>query len=577
MTIATIAPADLKLSPLNVRKSKRQHIEALADDIAAHGIIHNLVAYKHGKGYAVVAGGRRLEAIRLLQKQGRLPDDFTVPVSIRPKKEAVELSLAENQSRDDMHPADAIEAYGRLAADGLASDDIAARFGVTPAHVNRILSLAGLHPDVRAALANDEIGLDAAKAYTLTDDHERQLRLFGEFGNSAHMVRKTLTDDKIATGSALFDLVPLADYIEAGGTITRDLFSGDEGGFADNADLVWSLVQQRLEKVREEWLADGWPEVEIVERQPDNFYSLNHLRPQGLRDLTDDETTRVAELERVADSITDADPEAEPWNNADLQAIDDDLGKIEQSRRHYTDEQKADARVIIFLGYNGALTVQPVGLRKVTRAKKTDGAKPERFSRKLTEAIHRIKLLAVREAVASNPDVAFDLMLASLIEDRLAYGVNSPLALRTNAVSVQVDADVLAGAAMIDVEERADKALATIEREQLLDLLTAMETAAKRELFAGLIATLIDQSSTLPDDILARLDIDMATKWRPDAVFFARMTKSALLDLLREECGEAAADNCRKLAKGNLAEEVARRLAKTGWLPPSLRTEMSSK
>lgn len=577
MTIATIAPADLKLSPLNVRKSKRQHIEALADDIAAHGIIHNLVAYKHGKGYAVVAGGRRLEAIRLLQKQGRLPDDFTVPVSIRPKKEAVELSLAENQSRDDMHPADAIEAYGRLAADGLASDDIAARFGVTPAHVNRILSLAGLHPDVRAALANDEIGLDAAKAYTLTDDHERQLRLFGEFGSSTHMVRKALTDDKIATGSALFDLVPLADYIEAGGTITRDLFSGDEGGFADNVDLVWSLVQQRLEKVREEWLADGWPEVEIVERQPDNFYSLNHLRPQGLRDLTDDETTRVAELERVADSITDADPEAEPWNNADLQAIDDDLGKIEQSRRHYTDEQKADARVIIFLGYNGALTVQPVGLRKVTRAKKTDGAKPERFSRKLTEAIHRIKLLAVREAVASNPDVAFDLMLASLIEDRLAYGVNSPLALRTNAVSVQVDADVLAGAAMIDVEERADKALATIEREQLLDLLTAMETAAKRELFAGLIATLIDQSSTLPDDILARLDIDMATKWRPDAVFFARMTKSALLDLLREECGEAAADNCRKLAKGNLAEEVARRLAKTGWLPPSLRTEMSSK
>jgi len=334
MTITTIALSDLKLSPLNVRKSKRQHIEALADDIAAHGIIHNLVAYKNGKGYAVVAGGRRLEAIRLLQKQGRLPDDFAVPVSIRPKKEAVELSLAENQSRDDMHPADAIEAYGKLAADGLASDDIAARFGVTPAHVNRILSLAHLHPDIRAALAKDDIGLDAAKAYTLTDDQERQLRLFGEFGNSAHMVRKALTDDKIATDSELFDLVPLADYIAAGGTITRDLFSGDEGGFADNADLVWSMVQQRLEAVREEWLATGWPEVEIVERQPDNFYSLNHIRPQGLRDLTEDEATLVAELERKAEAISEADPEAETWNNADLRAIDDECAQL--SRRAAT-------------------------------------------------------------------------------------------------------------------------------------------------------------------------------------------------------------------------------------------------
>jgi len=572
MTITTIAPADLKLSPLNVRKSKRQHIEALADDIAAHGLIHNLVAYKNGKGYAVVAGGRRLEAIRLLQRQGRLPDDFAVPVSVRPKKEAVELSLAENQSREDMHPADAIEAYGKLATDGLASDDIAARFGVSPAHVNRILSLAKLHPDIRAALAKDDIGLDAAKAYTLTDDQERQLRLFNEFGNSAHIVRKALTDDKIATDSALFDLVPLAEYIEAGGTITCDLFSGDEGGFADRADLVWSLVQQRLETVREDWLADGWPEVEIVEHQPDNFYSLNHIRPHGLRDLTEAEATLVAELERKAEAISETDPEAATWNNADLRDIDDELRHIEQVRRHYTDEQKAEARVIVFLGYNGALAVQPVCLRKAKRSKKVDDATPERFSRKLTEAMHRIKLLAVREAVASNPDFAFDLMLAALIEDRLAYGINSPLALRTNVSPVQVDAELLAGATMIDVEEAADNAIADIEREHLLDQLAVLDTGRKQQLFATLIATLIDPNSTLPNDILSRLGIDMATKWRPDAAFFGRMTKAALLDLLSEQCGEAAAGNCRKLAKAELADETTQRLSNKGWFPPFLPT-----
>lgn len=105
-----IALNQLRLSPLNGCKSKRQHNVALADDIAVHGLIHNLVAYKNGKGFAVVAGGRRLEAIRLLQKQDRLAADFTVPVSICSKKKAVELSLAENYSRADMQPADAIEA-----------------------------------------------------------------------------------------------------------------------------------------------------------------------------------------------------------------------------------------------------------------------------------------------------------------------------------------------------------------------------------------------------------------------------------------------------------------------------------
>ena len=97
-----------------------------------------------------------------------------------------------------------------------------------------------------------------------------------------------------------------------------------------------------------------------------------------------------------------------------------------------------------------------VSLRKAQRAKKADDAKPERFSRKLTEAMHRIKLLAVREAVTSNPEFAFDLMLAALIEDRLAYGSNSPLAVRTNVSPVQVDVELLAGATMIDAEEVAE-------------------------------------------------------------------------------------------------------------------------
>jgi ParB family chromosome partitioning protein len=97
-----------------------------------------------------------------------------------------------------------------------------------------------------------------------------------------------------------------------------------------------------------------------------------------------------------------------------------------------------------------------------------------------------------------------------------------------------------------------------------------MEAEAKQQLLAALVATAIDPSCRLPEDIGEHLAIDMAGKWRPGDAFFARMTKAALLDLLREECGEDAANNCRKLPKSALAEETARRLGEKNWLPPML-------
>lgn len=570
MTIQTIAINALKISPLNVRKSKRQHIAALADDIASHGLIHNLVGYKNGKGYYVVAGGRRMEAMRLLQKDGRLGADHAVPVSIRPKKEAIELSLAENQSRDDMHPADAIEAYGKLASEGLSSDDIAARFGVTPVHVNRILVLVKLHPDIRAALAKDEIGLDASKAYTLTTDHEQQLRLFEQFGNNAHMVRRALTNDKVASDSSYFDIVPLEEYLEAGGTLTQDLFSDKQAGYADNMELLWSLLRQHMERVREEYLADGWLEVEICDQQPDNYYALNHLRPQGRRNLTEEEASQLAEFERQAEAIHQDDPEAEQWNNEALQAIDNAVRKIEQARLFFTDEQKADGKILIFIGHNGSLSVQPIALRRSSRKASETNAAPTRYSQRLGEAMRRIKLLAIREALASNPAIALDMLIASLVDNRLAYGINAPLAIRCNPKSVQVEDDLMANAVICDIEEQADSLCAVLDRSQLTGEIAAMESEAKMQLLATLCASLIDGDSSLPEDITQQLGIDMASKWQADAGFFARMTKPAMLDLLREICGEQAADNCRKLAKSDLCEEMARRLKTKGWMPPML-------
>lgn len=71
------------------RKIDRKTIEGLAASIKQDGILHNLVVTPSGSGrkqrYQIVSGARRLEALKLLQERGELPEDFTVAVEIRVK------------------------------------------------------------------------------------------------------------------------------------------------------------------------------------------------------------------------------------------------------------------------------------------------------------------------------------------------------------------------------------------------------------------------------------------------------------------------------------------------------------
>lgn len=106
----------LKPSAVNVRKTGREvGIDQLAASIAAHGLLHPLtVAPELGNSgkpngkYAVIAGGRRFAALKLLVKQKRLAKDATI--SCVPIVEAgTEISLAENVTQAPMHPADQYE------------------------------------------------------------------------------------------------------------------------------------------------------------------------------------------------------------------------------------------------------------------------------------------------------------------------------------------------------------------------------------------------------------------------------------------------------------------------------------
>ena len=140
----------LSKSHLNVRRTESKiGIEALAENIARNGLLQSLavveIAGKPGH-HAVTGGGRRLAALKLLAKQGRIARDADIPC-ILVEADEEEASLAENEVRQALHPADAFESYDRLHKKGLGAEDIAARFGVTAHVVRQRLRLAAVSPN----------------------------------------------------------------------------------------------------------------------------------------------------------------------------------------------------------------------------------------------------------------------------------------------------------------------------------------------------------------------------------------------------------------------------------------------
>ena len=128
----------LALAPENVRKTPADPVaEAeMKASIAAHGLLENLVVRIDGPAdagtWAVVAGGRRLAAMKALAEDGTIDPDHPVPCLVAADPDmAGELSLAENVVRIAMHPADQVIAFTKLADSGLTVAEIAARFGTT--------------------------------------------------------------------------------------------------------------------------------------------------------------------------------------------------------------------------------------------------------------------------------------------------------------------------------------------------------------------------------------------------------------------------------------------------------------
>ena len=586
MTIITAKLSQLRLSALNVRTLKPASIEAMADDIAAHGLLQNLVAYEEDGFFQVFAGGRRLRGLNLLKKRKSITGSYEVAIDVRTKAEAVELSLAENFQRQQMHPADAVRAFVALRdSDGMSASEIAARFGQAESYVRKLLRLGSLNPALLDIFAKDGMNLEAAQALTLTEDHELQAEAFKRGRGNPHGIRQFLTQEKMLTTSAPFVFVGREAYEAAGGTITPDLFSQGDDGFADSPELVNELALTVLEALAATTpeLA-GWLSVNVSVSQPDNLYQLPSLSPAGEREQTSDEAARLAAIEdAVAARITEL-GEGNYWGDEEIEALKQESRTIFAACRFYTDEQKAIGAVAVFLAHKGQAEFR-FYRTKADRKSGAGGAEKlpvSLYPASLVDDLSRIKTQAVQEAVARDPALALDVLLNCLAGQLLhgEYSHSLPLKLDADHAYAEVEDGLMATATIARVEAIMAEPFAALPVKGRFEALRAMPTDDKMTLLAGLVAVMVDgrvASGTSPsqrhghvEDIARAGSLAMAEKWQAPIGFFERLRKPAMLALLRDEISPAAAENCAKMKKGDLAAEVTTRLTGGEWLPAPL-------
>lgn len=279
-----IALDQLTASRANARAvGKGRDIQRLAADIRANGLIQPLTVFRANGAYEVDAGFRRFSALVMLAAAG----DWTGPVPCRvipasaSETDREAISLAENMGQLPMHPLDRSRVLARFQARGWSAETIAARFGMEPIEVEKVLRLQRLALPIRLALTEGK--LSEANAFALAEaiDRTAQMAVFERMSTwwkpadirRAYSTRAKSPSEAMQTGHRLYRAIE-AEYRAAGGTIEADLFTAEGAGKVD-AQLVRRIAGERLIEVADKLRQDEgleWSAAEINYARPGDAY-----------------------------------------------------------------------------------------------------------------------------------------------------------------------------------------------------------------------------------------------------------------------------------------------------------------
>ena len=617
---------DMRLVPLtqlrsrpskrNVRKSRRASIPELAASILRVGLLQNLtvVVSVDGEHYEVVAGGRRLAALKLLAKRRRIAKDYQVPCLLVADASARTASLTENVQREAMHPADQFEAFAALVAEGRPVEDIAADFGVTPLVVQRRLKLANVSPRLLEDYRADAVTLDQLMALAITDDHPAQEAAFydaPQWQRSPQALREHLTHEEIdASRDALARLVGIETYEVAGGGVRRDLFSdAQQGVYLTDSALLDTLARDKLAAVADSIRAEGWSWVEVAPRATHGELHAFQRARRTRRDPNKLEAKRIAKLEarqhelqdRLDDDDADLPDEEVQALHEEIDRLGNELEAIDQGLTLYAPDVLALGGAVVSVDHIGGVVVHRGLLReeqaKALRAQErqeageTDSGAEEGvqqpvksdISEKLAKRLSAHRTVALQAEVARHPHIA----LVAVVH-RLALRVVLD-AYRSEGSPVNISAspqngldahasDLVQSRAAIGIREvrQAWADRLPQDPDALFTELLAFPQSELLSLLAVCVAVTVGavtgREGDTPAALLAQaVGLDMHDWWTPTAAgYFDHVSKAKTLEAVQVFAPEQV-NRLAKLKKAELASEAERLVTGTGWLPVMFR------
>lgn len=173
------------------RQFPEGELRELSESIRENGLLQPLVVRPSGgtaerPRYQLVAGERRLRAVRLLEWQ-------QVPAVVRDVDDEtlLVLALVENLQREALNPLEEAEGYQVLAEEfGLTQQEIAHSVGKNRSTVANMLRLLRLPPSIRKLLENGALSVGHARPLLAVDDTVRAAELARKAASNSWSVRE---------------------------------------------------------------------------------------------------------------------------------------------------------------------------------------------------------------------------------------------------------------------------------------------------------------------------------------------------------------------------------------------------
>lgn len=571
----TVALADLELDDdINARRHRTDEgVEELKASIQAHGLAQSLrvrSAEKAGR-FRIVAGSRRFRVLCELATSGgavagvAVTDEFPVPCIIGYEDDdqtAREISQAENLIRLPQHEADTYETFRELADRGLDEAQIAARFGIEPKRVRRMLALGRLSPVIleawRAGTLDDRgRAIETVRAFTLAPSIEEQERVFARLTKDRNLHGHAVM---LAFGGADGDvkkwikIAGLDAYKAAGGAVTTDLF-GDDHIVADKA-LMHRVAEESIQAKLDGLKAEGWS---WVSTDKDLGYYWKHSwkrEKPGDGRATADEKKQIKKLEKAAAKSA--------------AGAADELAALQKAiaDRQWTPDQLGKAGAVVKIGHNGEVdlvrgVVKPQAEKKTASA---SGEPKEKGPPTISNAInHRLSLQATKATAAAlreEPQAGLVALLAGFV----AGGTwGQPVRVSTNGIGSR-------GAREVESFNSAFKRLFVLDNAELFAIAAgiAAQSLDMQRPNSGQVA--FDKTAVA---MVSAINADRMTAALHEAFdaadYFNAVAKPFVITAIREAVNDDEARKADKLKKKELVEFAVKNVQGTGWLPPELR------